>query len=208
MAILSMNFSNGAWACLDAFFYNLVSSVCTITSSSPALTTANYYIVAVVIFAVSQFIFAVLCVLLPPRLVLLLAYAGSITFSALIMGLDLHSANGTVSMVLVLTIFEAPMFPLIFAIGLRGLGRWTKLGAWLITSGSALGACIFPSVMLAVLAGPPCPIPLCVVVALFAAVPQPVPRRATPGRRSGTDHDLDLAHLSNSLALENAETKS
>lgn len=120
-----MNFSNGAWACLDAFFYNLVSSVCTITSSSPALTTANYYIVAVVIFAVSQFIFAVLCVLLPPRLVLLLAYAGSITFSALIMGLDLHSVNGTVSMVLVLTIFEAPMFPLIFAIGLRGLGRWT-----------------------------------------------------------------------------------
>jgi fucose permease len=171
MAILSVTFSGGALECVHAFFPKLLSSVSVITATSQFLTTPDFYLVATAVFAVSQLIFAFLCLLIPPRVLLLLAYAGSLTSSALIMGLKVSYVNATAYLGLVFVIFEGSIFPLIFAIGLRGLGRWTKLAACLMISMSGLSSCVFPFIMLAVMQAPSHSVQysFCVVIALFAA---------------------------------------
>jgi hypothetical protein len=85
------------------------------------------------------------------------------------MALDLPSVNDTTAVLLVYVIFHAPIFTLSFAIGLRGLGRWTKLAACLITAGDAVGSLLFPFVILAVMQARTARYSLCVVVALYAA---------------------------------------
>jgi hypothetical protein len=79
--------------------------------------------VAIAVCATTQFIFIFLCLFINPRIILLLAYVGAITFTALIMGLNLPSVNRTAALSLVIVIFDTPIFPLVFAIGLRGLSR-------------------------------------------------------------------------------------
>jgi fucose permease len=168
-AVLSLTFNAGAGESLVTFTTSLFSSVSIITATSQKLKTPDVFLVSAAVYVVSQFIFAFLCLLIPPRVLLLVAYTGSVTFSALIMALDLPSVNVAVSLVLVSSIFSAPIFPINFAIGLRGLGRWTKLAACLLTAGAGVGAIVFPFVMLAVLQARTVRYSFCVVVAVYAA---------------------------------------
>ncbi len=106
VAVLSMFFRNGGWAGNNTFLDNLISSVASSTSSQPTLPTTDYYMVGNSIYAVSSCIFALLCLIVPSHILLLVAYIGCIVFCALIVGLDLPSVNGTVSLNLVFTDFR------------------------------------------------------------------------------------------------------
>jgi fucose permease len=154
MAVLSMFFAGGASVCVGTFIADLISDITKDARITLHLATSNYNIVQSALSAVSQFVFAFLCLLVPPRLLLLLAYVGAITCSSLILRLELHYVIGVEALGLVLAIFEGPIRSLTFAIGLRSLGRWTKLASCLLESGMRLGACAFPFVMLAVLRAP------------------------------------------------------
>ncbi|KAK0109336.1 hypothetical protein ONS96_003155 [Cadophora gregata f. sp. sojae] len=132
------------------------------------ITATNYGILGHTTFALGRYIFAVLCLYIPPRILLLATFLGGIIFSALTMTLS-TSANGIAGPALIFFFFEGPVFPLVFAIGLRGLGRKTKQGASYLTA-AASGGAVFPFVMLAVqkVDGRSVQYSYCVIVALFA----------------------------------------
>ena len=150
MAVLSMFLYNGAYYCLETFFFNLLMNVSHSTHTTLNVPISDLFAIGTSVWVVSQFLYAFLCLLIPPRILLLLAYMGSIILSVLLMDLHLPSDNLTSALRNIGIIFAAPIFPLVFAIGLRGLGRWTKLAACLITSAYGAGAIAFPWVMLAV----------------------------------------------------------
>lgn len=112
------------------------------------LTTENYVLVGHTTFAIGRFLFAGLTLIIPPRILLLVATIGCIVLASLTMSLSV-TANEIAGPALVFFFFEGPIFPLIFAMSLRGLGRDTKLGAACITA-AASGGAIFPFVMYAV----------------------------------------------------------
>jgi len=136
-------------------------------NSSLTLTPDNYILVGHTTFAVGRFLFAALCLVFPPRILLMLAFLGCLIFSALTMSLRL-SANGIAGPALVFFFFEGPVWPMVYATGLRGLGRKTKIGAAYLTA-AASGGAIFPFVMFAVqrLDHHSVQYSYCVIVALF-----------------------------------------
>lgn len=135
---------------------------------SLTLSIPNYGIVGHTMFAVGRFVFATLCLVIPPRILLLVAFLGAIIFSSLTMSLT-SPASTIAGPILIYLFFEGPAFPLIFAIGLRGLGRKTKQGASYLTA-AASGGAIFPFVILAVHHTDHRTVQysVCVIVALFA----------------------------------------
>ncbi|PVH80503.1 MFS general substrate transporter [Cadophora sp. DSE1049] len=132
------------------------------------LTPSNYGILGHTTFALGRYIFAVLCLYITPRILLLTTFVGGIIFSALTMTVSTN-ANGVVGPALIFFFFEGPVWPLVFAIGLRGLGRKTKQGASYLTA-AASGGAVFPFVILAVqkVEDRSVQYSYCVIVALFA----------------------------------------
>lgn len=132
------------------------------------LTTDNYIYIAHGVFAVGRFLFAFLTLKIPPRILLLAIFIGCITFAVLTMSLSVD-ANAIAGPALVFFFFEGPIFPMIYAIGIRGLGRRTKQGASYITA-AACGGGAFPFVMFAVqkLDHRSVEYSYCVIVALFS----------------------------------------
>ena len=68
---------------------------------------------------------------------MLIFFAGSVIFQALSMHLE---GRAGLAMVLMVFFMEGPLFPLIFAQSLRGMGQHTKLASVVITSAIAGGA--------------------------------------------------------------------
>jgi len=132
------------------------------------LTPTNYGVLGHTTFALGRYIFAILCLYITPRILLLTTFIGGIIFSALTMTVSTN-ANGVAGPALIFFFFEGPVWPLIFAIGLRGLGRKTKQGASYLTA-AASGGAVFPFVMLAVqkIENRTVQSSYCVIVALFA----------------------------------------
>jgi hypothetical protein len=62
-----------------------------------------------------------------------------------ILGMVLPAGNGALACFMVLTLFEGPLFPTIFAMTLRGLGRHTKLVSTGLTMAISGGA-VWPTV--------------------------------------------------------------
>lgn len=116
--------------------------------SDLTLSLDDYTLVGHTTFAAGRFLFAPLCLMIPPRILLLVSILFSILFASLIMTLNLNG-NGIAGPALMFFFFEGPAFPLIFAIGLRGMGRWTKWSASFLTAATSGGAG-FPFVMYAV----------------------------------------------------------
>ncbi|KAG9247962.1 putative L-fucose permease [Calycina marina] len=114
-------------------------------TSTFTITSKDYIIVGATLFALSRFIFAFLCLIIAPRLLLLSCFLFGILFSILTHTLQV-SANGIAAPILMLYFFEGPIFPLIFAIGIRGMGRRTKWTASLIVA-AVSGGSAFPFVM-------------------------------------------------------------
>ena len=125
---------------------NLLNAV-----SPPDILTINpddYGLISEAAFTISRFIFALLCLVVRPRLLLLISFIGSTIFAALTASLHLD-ANAIAALVTMTWFFLAPIWPLVFAIGLRGMGRWTKYMAAGITASASSGV-VFPFVMWAI----------------------------------------------------------
>jgi fucose permease len=156
----------GAQESMAVWFGNLLNL--NIPPGGLTLSPDNYAQVGHTTFAIGRFLFAPLCLIIPPRILLLLIYIGCLVFSILTMALPL-SANGIAGPALIFFFFEGPVFPLVYAIGLRGLGRRTKQGASYITAATG-GGSVFQFVMWAVmrLDDKSVKYSYCVIVALFA----------------------------------------
>jgi fucose permease len=157
----------GAQEAMSAWFGQLLSSM-TPPSGSLTLTPDNYVLVGHTTFAVGRFLFAPLCLIIAPRVLLTLTILGCLIFSTLTFALSIN-ANGIAGPALVFFFFEGPVFPLVYAIGIRGLGRRTKVGAVCITAATSGGGA-FQFVMWAVqrVDNKSVKYSFCVIVALFA----------------------------------------
>jgi len=152
------------------------------------ITADNYGQVGHTTFAIGRFLFAPLCLLIPPRILLLLIYVGGLLFATLTMSLPLAS-NGIAGPALLFFFFEGPVFPLVYAIGLRGLGRRTKRSAAYITAATSGGG-VFQFVMWAVqkVDNKSVKYSYCVIVALFAiSIVFPAYLNLVPGARHQVD---------------------
>ncbi|KAJ4267462.1 hypothetical protein NW762_003569 [Fusarium torreyae] len=118
-----------------------------------ALSIPDYLLIAHTAFAVSRFMAAGLTYLSVyrsrcprPRTVLTVCIAGCFIFALLPVVVRPSNPNLIVIPIVLFYFFEGPIYPLVFAIGLRGQGRRTKRAAAFITMGSS-GPCFFPFVM-------------------------------------------------------------
>ena len=103
----------------------------------------NYTVVGHTVFAAGRFLCALLDVFIKPRYVLMALLTGMIITSALATSL---SSSSAIAMILLCQFFESGIFPLIFAISLRGLGSLTKSGSVYLTAAISGGA-ILPVIM-------------------------------------------------------------
>lgn len=109
---------------------------------------ANFYAIAQALFAIGRFAAAGLMYIgLKPRHVLLAFQALVVVFISLSIGLHTGEKNwGGLSMLMIVLFFESCIFPIIFALTLRGLGRHTKRGASFLVS-SVCGGAVGPVVL-------------------------------------------------------------
>ena len=174
---------------ISVWFSVLLTSLATPnTSTNLTLSISSYEILSQTTFAMGRFLFAPLCLIIPPRILLLFTFIGGIVFSSLTQSLHL-SANGIAGPALVFFFFEGPIWPLIYAIGLRGMGSQTKIAAALITA-AASGGGAFQFVMYAVqrVSHKTVQYSFCVIIALFAfGAIFPVYLNVCPGARHQVD---------------------
>ncbi|TDZ26720.1 L-fucose-proton symporter [Colletotrichum orbiculare MAFF 240422] len=122
-----------------------------------ALGVTEYHLIAHSAFAISRFIVAFLTWMsvrnprMPkPRTWLSISVGLSIFSGLLTVILKPENPNLLLIPVVLFYVAEGPVWPLIFAIGLRGQGRRTKRAAAFITMGGS-GAAFFPYVMYAII---------------------------------------------------------
>jgi fucose permease len=146
LAVLAQFVYVAAQESMSNWFAGLLESVRAVGGLT--LTIDNYIVVGHSTFAVGRFLFAGLTLIIPPRILLFIIFVGCLIFSILTMSISAN-ANEIAGPALVYFFFEGPVFPMVFAMGLRGLGRQTKWGAGLLTA-AASGGGMFPFVMWAV----------------------------------------------------------
>lgn len=129
-----------------------------------ALDPFDYETVGHTTFAVGRFLGAFLNYMLKPRWILLLCFVGALILSAIQM-----DANGTsgVAVNQLLYFFEGSMFPIIYAISMRGLGDQTWNGAAVMTTAISSGA-VVPPILYGVTRTHSVKYSYCVMVAVFA----------------------------------------
>lgn len=108
---------------------------------SPTWSGANYTAIAHTCFAVSRFLAAGLGYYIKPRVQIMFFFTGTVVFTALASNL-----NGTTGLAMLMMVFfmEGPLFALIFAQSLRGMGRHTRLATVVMTSTISSGAVFSP----------------------------------------------------------------
>ncbi|MCJ1244389.1 hypothetical protein MMC30_001587 [Trapelia coarctata] len=144
----------------------------------------NYTIVGHTVFAAGRFLSALLDAFIKPRYVLLALFTGMIITSALAMVL---TGRAGVAMIILIQLFESGIFPLIYAISLRGLGSSTKSGAVYLTAAISGGA-ILPVIMYPVANAYGLRYSFCVIVAASAfGIVFPVYLIAVPKARRQVD---------------------
>ena len=132
--------------------------------TNPAILSLDYITIGRSAFVVGRFISACACYFISPSLVLAFLYLGMVVTSALAMSV---SGNAGVAMITLIMLFESGAFPLIYAISIRGLGKYTKTGSALLTAAIS-GGIVGPAVMSPVSKSRGLQYAFCVVVALFA----------------------------------------
>ena len=174
---------------MSVWFTGLLTSLSKPNNTTTlTLSIASYDALSNTTFAVGRFLFAPLCLIIQPRILLLFIFICGIIFSALTMTLNL-SANGIAGPALIFFFFEGPVWPLVYAIGLRGMGRRTKMAAALITAAGS-GGSAFQFVMFAVqrVSHTTVQYSFCVIVALFAfGTIFPLYLNLVPGARHQVD---------------------
>ena len=102
---------------------------------------SDRYAIAQGLFAIGRFAAAGAMMIAKPRWILLLFLTGVMIFIAASMGARGEAGVATLSLVL---FFESCVFPTIFTLSIRGLGRHTKRGSsWIVASVS--GGALFPA---------------------------------------------------------------
>ena len=139
-----------------------------IVQPNSAMTPFNYQAIAHTTFALGRFLTAALGFFIRPRWILLTLYIGCIVTSALAMSAPAISGTTASTMLVLILTFESGIFSLVFAIGLRGLGAYTKTGSAFLTAATSGGA-IWPVIMNPVIEARGLQYSFCVVVAVFAA---------------------------------------
>lgn len=102
---------------------------------------SDRYAIGQGLFAIGRFAAAGLMMVVKPRWVLMIFMTGVMIFIAASMGVK---GEGGVAMLSLVLFFESCVFPTIFTLSIRGLGRHTKRGSsWIVASVS--GGALFPS---------------------------------------------------------------
>ena len=102
---------------------------------------SDRYAIGQGLFAIGRFAAAGLMIVAKPRWVLLVFMTGVMIFIAAAMGAE---GEGGVAMLSLVLFFESCVFPTIFTLSIRGLGRHTKRGSsWIVASVS--GGALFPA---------------------------------------------------------------
>jgi FHS family L-fucose permease-like MFS transporter len=133
----------GAQVAYAGYFINYVIWVRPGTTKA---TGSNLLAIAQGCFAVGRFVASLLLKFTKPRWILMTFISGVVVFACLVMGLKGNAGIAAISLVL---FFESCIFPLIFTLSLRGLGRHSKRGASFIVAAVSGGA-LFPPVLGAV----------------------------------------------------------
>ena len=133
----------GAQVAIAGYFINYCVLV------KPGFTSAqgsNQLAIAQALFAIGRFIAGGSMKVVKPRYILLLFNSMAIIFIVAAMGAKGNAGITCLSLVL---FFESCIFPTIFTLSLRGLGRHTKRGSSFIVS-SVCGGAVFPPMLGAV----------------------------------------------------------
>ncbi|MCJ1368363.1 hypothetical protein MMC16_007505 [Acarospora aff. strigata] len=133
----------GAQVAIAGYFINYVVEVRPGTSSA---TGSNQLAIAQGLFAIGRFVAGISMKFVKPRLILLIFMTMIIVFIAAAMG---TTGNAGIACLSIVLFFESCIFPTIFTLSLRGLGRHTKRGASFIVA-SVSGGAIFPPILGAV----------------------------------------------------------
>ncbi|KAK5717488.1 hypothetical protein LTR17_016102 [Elasticomyces elasticus] len=112
-----------------------------LTAVRPDYVVSNWMAIAHTAFAVSRFLAAGLGIWVKPRILLLGFFLGAIVFEALAMT---YSGSTGVAMMIMVFFMEGPIFSLIFAQSLRGMGKHTKTASVFMTSAISGGAVFAP----------------------------------------------------------------
>jgi FHS family L-fucose permease-like MFS transporter len=127
----------GAQVGIAANFLNYAVESAGISSAAGS----DRFAIAQALFAIGRFAAAGGMMLVKPRLILLLSMTAILIFVALAMGVRGEAGVAMLSLVL---FFESCIFPTIFALAIRGLGRHTKRGSsWIVAAVS--GGALFPA---------------------------------------------------------------
>lgn len=133
----------GAQVAIAGYFINYVI---TVKPSKSAGDGSNHLAIAQGLFAIGRFSASFAMKYLKPRHVFAVFMAGCIIFICCAIGLTGDAGIAVLSVVL---FFESCIFPTIFTLSLRGLGRHTKRGATFLVSAVSGGA-VFPPMLGAV----------------------------------------------------------
>ena len=131
----------------------------------PSIDYVSHQAIGHTAFAVSRFLAAFIDIWVKPRFSLLIFYLGAIAFCAAAM--NTTGSTGAAMLVMIM-FFEGPLFPQIFAQGIRGMGKHTKDASVLITSAIGGGG-VFPPMMFAALKIHNAQYAFGVIVAVYAA---------------------------------------
>ncbi|KAI3402088.1 hypothetical protein diail_17 [Diaporthe ilicicola] len=127
----------GAQVGVAANFINYARESAGLTASQ----ASDRYAIGQGLFAIGRFAAAGLMMIVKPRLVLMVFMSAIMLFIALAIGI--YGETGVAMLSLVL-FFESCVFPTIFTLSIRGLGRHTKRGSsWIVAAVS--GGALFPS---------------------------------------------------------------
>lgn len=131
----------------------------------PSINPVNHQAIGHTAFAASRFLAAFIDIWVKPRYSLLTFYLGAVTFCAIAM----NTTGSAGSAMLVMIMFcEGPIFPQIFAQGIRGMGKHTKDASALLTSAIGGGA-VIPPLTFAALKTHNARYAFCVVIAAYAS---------------------------------------
>jgi FHS family L-fucose permease-like MFS transporter len=133
----------GSQVAIANFFINYCEDVRPGTTQARG---ANLLAMAQGLFAIGRFVAAFAMKFIKPRLVLWLFMTMIIIFTSCAMALKGYAGIAMLSVVL---FFESCIFPTIFTLSLRGLGRHTKRGASFLVA-SVSGGAVFPPILGAV----------------------------------------------------------
>ncbi|KAJ4292391.1 hypothetical protein N0V90_009053 [Kalmusia sp. IMI 367209] len=133
---------------------------------APGLDVVGFQAIEHTGFATSRLLAAFACVWIKPRFLLAFFFAGAIAFSAAAMSDGTGGSHAAVA--IMVKFFEGPLFPLIYAQSLRGLGKHTKDAAVLLTAAIGGGA-VWPPIMYGAEKAHNVQYAYCVVIAAYAA---------------------------------------